>query len=92
MMLWKPAAPRLAALWLSDQRGEKHIAAAASLEELHNKIIITSAQPSLFSFHLSLHQHGLFVTLGGLALFITGCQVESGVQACCVEPTASLLA
>lgn len=45
------AALRLAALWHSDQSGEKHIAAAAAaalLQELHNKIIITPAQPSLF--------------------------------------------
>lgn len=80
------AAPRPAALWHSDQRGEKHIAAAAAalLQELHNKIIITSAQPFIFSFHLSFNQHGLFITLGGSALFITGCRVGSGVQACCV--------
>lgn len=47
------AALRLAALWHSDQTGEKRFAAAL-LQELHNKIIITPAQPSLFKLSSKL--------------------------------------
>lgn len=51
----RPAALKLAALWHPDHSREKHIAAAAALlQELHNKIIITSAQPSLFELSSKL--------------------------------------
>lgn len=66
--------------WRSDQSGEKHVATSP---ELHNKIIITSTQPPLFSFHLSFNQHSLFITLRGSVPFMTGCRVGSGGQACC---------
>lgn len=53
-------------------------------QELHNKIIITSMQPPLFSFHLSFNQHGLFITLQGLVPFIASSWVGSGGHPCCV--------